>query len=314
MAFSGYSQLTPTTAQFPQIPSSFPPPYITSSSPTVVPPNSSVDITINGGLFTPSMTVLVGGSTVNSMTVVNVNQVIVNITSGAVQAFFDITVTNAGGTVVSTGALQIFATPWVDLRLGGAVLTIGNAAGSNIRHHASMTATRDAAGLFFTGLAPWSSWVKFESMQWVRGTNRTLQWVYSRPTANMMIGIASTATNEASAAQYAQFELSVYYASTTSLWGLYGNNGTVGTAGNNAQTVTIGAGTYKSIYTSDGGAGGTVTTYLLPSALPADWDNISNPISTIPVAGSLNPAQPNIMPGIIPQNGGTQRFIAVYVN
>lgn len=314
MAFSGYTELTATTAQFPKVSGAFPPPYINSVAPSVLPPNATADITIDGGLFTAATTVTVGGSTVNTITIININQMVVNITTGAVEAFFDITVTHTGGTVVSTNALQIFATPWLDLRLGGDVFTTGNGAGNDIRHQASITVARDANGMSFSGIAPWTSWVKFESLQWVRGTNRTLQWIYTQPTNNMMIGISSTATNEASTAQYSQFENSVYYSNATTLWGLYGNSGTVGSAGNVSQNAAIGAGTYKSIYTNDGGAGGTVTTYLLPSANPADWDDVSNAVSTIAIGGTLAPNEVNIMPGIIPQNGGTQRFVAVYVN
>lgn len=311
MAFNGYTEISGSVAKFPKV--SFPPPYIISSNPAVVGPGATTSITIIGGIFSSTTQVVIGGCSVNSITAISVNELSVNITAGVVQALFDITVTNTGGSATLTNGIQIFAIPWIDLRLGGATFTSGNGAGNDIRFKAGMTMTRDATGMYFSGSSPWSSWVKFESLAWIRGTNKTLSWIYSQPANNMMIGISSTATNEASTAQYSQFELSVYYSNSTSLWGLYGNNGTLGSAGNVSQTVSIGSGTYKSVYTNDGGLGGTVTTYLLPSAAQIDWDDISNPVSTITIGGSLNPSQPNIMPGIIPQNGGTQRFIAVYI-
>lgn len=313
MAFSGYTEITSTTAKFPKGGGGFPPPYINSSFPSVLPPNATTDITINGGLFTSTTKVSIAGSTVNTITVADVNTLIVNITTGATEGLFDVTVTDVGGVAVLSGGMRVFVTPWVDLRTGGAALTIGNAAGNDVRHGSGMTGVRDAGGMYFTGASPWSSWVKFESLGWVRG-GKTLQWVYTNPTAAMMIGVASTATNETSTAQYSQFETSVYYSGATSLWGLYGNNGTLGSAGNQSQSATIVAGTYKTIFTNDGGVGGTITTYLLPSSAKTDWDDISNPVSTIVTGGTLNPNEVNIMPGIIPVNGGAQRFLAVYVS
>ena len=57
-----------------------------------------------------------------------------------------------------------------------------------------MSLTRDANGMSFAGSTPWSSWVKFESLGWTRGTNQTVSWVFTTPTGAMMIGIGSDAT------------------------------------------------------------------------------------------------------------------------
>ncbi len=86
--------------------------------------------------------------------------------------------------------------------------------------------------MYFDGLNPWSSWVKFESLGWTRGSGKTLEWVLTTPTSSMMIGIGSDATNETSTAQYVQAEVEAYFQSSTTMWGLYGNSGTVGATAN----------------------------------------------------------------------------------
>jgi len=58
-------------------------------------------------------------------------------------------------------------------------------------------------------------------MAWTRGQNKTVEWVFTRPSSAMMIGIGSTATNETSTAQYIQAEVEIYFQNSTSMWGLY---------------------------------------------------------------------------------------------
>jgi len=206
---------------------------------------------------------------------------------------------------------------WVDLRTGGDVFTHGNAAGNDIRYRAGMSLVRDANGISFTGNSPWSSWVKFEFKKWVRGTDKSLLWIFTRPSSSMMIGIGSDATDESSSAQYSQGEVMAYFSSTTSMWGLYGNTGIVGNYGNQSHSVDItgGTGVYKIKFTHDGNAGtGVFTIYELPSANQNDWEDESNPLDSFTIGGSLNPDELNIMPFIIPRDGGSQRFIAFKIS
>lgn len=129
-----------------------------------------------------------------------------------------------------------------------------------------------------------------------------------------MIGIGSDATNESSSSQWAEAEVQAYFSGTTSFWGLYGNNGTPGSFGNQANGVSIAAGsTFKIKFEDDGDAGDRFTLYQLPSASSSDWDDESNVLSTFLIGGTLNPDETNIMPFIIPRSGGSQRFIAVRV-
>jgi len=301
-------------------------PYITDTFTYAVPVNSTNIIGINGENFTPNTTVSIVNpaftGTINSATVLNPKKIELNVTTDATLGVHDIVISNNGvlntqwaGNGVGMFDVQVFT--WMDLRAGGAAFTAGNAAGNDIRFRAGMAMSRDANGMFFTGSSPWSAWVKFESLGWARGSNSTLEWIFTQPTGAMMIGIGSTATNEVSTTQYAQAEVEAYFSASTTLWGLYGNTGTVGNAGNQSNNTSLGSCTsnvFKARFTNDGTAGsGVFTLYCLPSASPSAWNDVSNVLTTFTIGGSLNPAQANIMPFIIPNNGGAQRFIAVRV-
>lgn len=270
----------------------------------------TTDVFIRGGWFTNSTTVVIPGCTVNSVNIIDDDTISVNITTPAVDGFHDVEVTNEGGTTVFTNGIEVKLSVWSDLRAGGDVFNVG----TDIRLRAGMTMNRDATGMFFTGNDPWSSWVKFESLGWTRGQNLTMQMIFTRPTSFMMIGIGSTATNETNTAQYAQAENEAYFNSATSFWGLYGNNGTIGSAGNQNNTTTIagGTGVYKIKFEGDGGVGSAFTLYELPSVNQGDWDDESNIITSMTVGGTLNPDEVNIMPFIIPR-ADTQRFLAIKV-
>ena len=295
------------------LPSSSPAPFLDPNTYRVN-QNTTSDITITGSFFTPTTTVTIAGQTVNSVTFISDNELLVNVTSNATDGFYDVIVNN-GISTTATGIFEVKLSTWLDLRAGGDVFTDGNGAGNDIRYRVGMSLSRDAQGMSFNGSNPWSSWVKFESESWNRGDGKTLEWIFTTPTSSMMIGIGSDATNETNTAQYAQMETEVYFQNATTMWGLYGNNGTVGSAGNQSSSNSITSctsGVYKIKFENDGGAGSQFTLYCLPSSNPSDWDNETNIITTLTVGGSLNPNETNIMPVILPRTG-TQRFIALKV-
>ena len=215
---------------------------------------------------------------------------------------------------VVTFTLESFFSNWVDLRLGGDTLTIGQATGNDIRHRSGMTVQRDTSGMFFTGLNPWASWVKVESLQWQRGQNLTCEWIFTSPESFMMVGIGSTATDEANNSQFGQAEVQTYFNSGTNQWGLFGNNGNIGSTGFiNFNTSISTNRVYKVKFEGDGSVGQQYTLFELPSTSDSDWDDESNVLVTRTIGGTLNPNELNIMPFIIPRNGGSQRFLAVKV-
>lgn len=292
--------------------SGFPSPIITSIDKIVVNSNITLDLCIKGGYFTQTSIVSIPGITVNNIVSIDDDEIIVNITTNNVDGFYDLSVSNDTGTTTFNQQIEIRTSIWVDLRLNGDSFTSGNGAGNNIRHRAGMSLSRDASGMFFTGLNPWQSWVKFELFTWNRGEDKTLQWIFTNPTAAMMIGIGSNATNETSNSQFSQMENEAYFNSATNFWGLYGNNGNIGSAGNQSNNSTIPSNsTFKIKFEEDGGVGSQFTLYLLPSSNESDWDDESNIILNMTVGGSLNPDETVLFPVIIPRSGGTQRFIAL---
>jgi len=279
--------------------------------------NVTVDIKIEGGYMTNASTVTIVGQmagnpnlTVNNIYEIDDDYLLCNITTNAIDGLYDVIVTNETGTTTFTGGIEVELSVWEDLRLGGTTLTVG----TDVRMQSALTMQRDTSGISFTGANPWESWVKMEKYQFSRASNSTLQWIFTGPTTNMMIGIGSTATNEASTLQFSQAENEAYFNSATSFWGLYGNNGTIGTAGNQNQTTGITNGAvYKIKFTNSGSVGGEFTLYQLPSANQGDWDDESNIIVSMTIGGTLNPDEPTLMPFIIPRSASTQRFIALKI-
>ncbi len=298
-------------------------PYISTVNKYKMSPSTTGTFTLEGVNFTPTTAVSITNptftGTIDSVNVLSPTEMEVTVTSSATEELHDIVLSNSGvlNTAWTGNGVDLFevaTSTWKDLRSGGDSFTDGNGAGNDIRYRSGMSMSRDANGMYFSGASPWSSWVKFESLGWTRGTNQTVQWIFTNPDGGMMIGIGSDATNETSTAQYAQAEVEAYFDNSTNMWGLYGNNGTVGSAGNQSNSTAISSGgVYKIKFENDGDAGDTFTLYQIPSAAPGDWDNETNVITTFSIGGSLHPDETNIMPFIIPRNGGTQRFIAVKV-
>ena len=260
----------------------FPTAIITSITPNRFNHNSTEDVNINGSYFTvENGNITLPNYTINSFNIVSANLIEANITSNSTDGFFDLTVFNISGNSTLTNAVETKLSTWVDLRLGGDTFTHGNSAGNDIRYRSGMLLVRDSNGISFTGANPWQSWVKLEYLKWTRGQNKTLQWIFSKPTSNMMIGIGSDATNENDNAQYQQAEIEAYFNNTDSFWGVYGNSGTVGLAGNQNNSASIATGnTFKIKITNDGGVGGTFTLYRVQSPNPSDWDDETDIITS----------------------------------
>lgn len=283
-------------------------PIVTSSSFTI-PTSETTDITIEGYNFSAGTTVTITSQTVNSVTFVNPTVLIVNVTTTASAGSYDLTVTNEAGMAVVTNGIITIVVVWIDLRSGGETLSTG----SDVRMKTGMSVQRDVNGMYFTGSSPWSSWVKFErnDFQWARGDNRSLDWIFTRPTSAMMIGIGSSQTSETSTSQYTQAETLVYFSNSTSMWGFYGNSGTPGSSASQSAGFSIagGTGVFKAQWTNDGSAGCTFTLYEIPSVLPTSWNDISTILYTTTIS-TVTPSQSPIFPFIIPLNGGSMRFVA----
>jgi hypothetical protein len=297
-------------------------PFISSVKINVA-PSVTKTFTIEGKKFTPTSDVSIINptfdGTIDTVNVLSPTSIEVTVTTTATEELYDLVITNGGvlNTQWSGNGVDGFEVKksWIDLRLGGEVFTDGNAAGNDIRYKSTMSMSRDANGMYFTGQGIWSSWVKFESLGWTRGSSKTLQWIFAEPDGAMMIGIGSDATNESASTQYQQSEVVAYF-SASSLSSLHGNNGTVGSETSQSNSTSLnscGSDVFKIKFENDGSAGGQFTLYCLPSAAESDWDDELTVMKTFAIGGSLNPDEVNIMPFIIPRSGGAQRFIAVRV-
>ncbi len=297
-------------------------PYVENVYPKTITPNTSTTLYISGGNLDYNTNISIPGwsGTIDEIRHISNTEIEVDITTDSSENMYSIVLIN--GSKQSTGyiadngenVLEVKTPTWLDLRLGGDSFTDGNSAGNDIRYASGMSMSRDSNGMYFTGDSPWGSWVKFESLAWVRGDDKTLQWIFSQPDSSMMIGIGSDATNENSNSQYAEAEVESYFSNSNTFWGLYGNTGTLGSAGyQNISTnlYSCSSDIFKIKYEGDGDNGDRFTLYCLPSSDRSDWDNESNILRTFNIGGSLDPDETNIMPFIIPRNGGSQRFLGV---
>ncbi len=271
------------------------------------------DIQITGGYFTETTKVTINGQTVNSIQYINNHTLAVNVTSGSIDGFYTLTVDNGQGTA-SNNLFEVKLSVWVDLRLGGDTLTDGNGAGNDIRYRSGMSLTRTATGMQFSGSNPWSSWVKFERDTFLRENNDKLSWIIKQPISSAMVGIGSDQTNELSNAQYQEMETLTYFSSSNIIWGLYGNNGIVGTTGSQGLTINTSPYPYlKLVFENSGSKGGQFSVYGLNSASSVtDWDDTTNLINTFVIGGTLDPSQTNLMPCLVPRVG--DEYIAYKIN
>lgn len=272
--------------------------------------NITTDIFIRGGWFTNNTTVNIEGITINSTTIVDDDTIRVNITTPTSDGFHNVDVTNEGGKTTFGNAIEIKLSSWVDLRQGGETFVNG----TDIRVRTGMTINRDADGMYFTGLNPWESWVKFESLSWNREDSLTLQWIISAPSSFMMIGIGSNATNENSNSQFNQGESMAYFNNSSNFWGLYGNDGNVGSTGffRQGDGVIDPTGFLKLTFENSGGQGSLFTLSQIPTGDPSDWDSVGSIIKQYNISNTLNPDEQNIMPFIIPRTD-SQRFLALKI-
>jgi len=102
--------------------STYPAPYLTEIPNNNYLPNTTGNIVLKGSFFTPNMTVLIQGQTVNYITFISDNEIYVNITTGSEEGLFGVTLNN-GLSVTFADALLIVlgdvykptASDWIDV-------------------------------------------------------------------------------------------------------------------------------------------------------------------------------------------------------
>lgn len=286
----------------------FPKPIVVSLDKQTFSHNATTNVVLNGSYFTLGTTVIVNQQSVNNVTINNGGELVFELTTNDIDGSYDLIIENESGQTIVSNAITVLLSQWIDLRLGGDDFVVGQ----DLRLRSGMNMNRDSSGMYFDGASPWVSWVKFESLSWNRGEGRSLEWIFTAPTAHMMIGIGSDQTNETNNAQYSQAEVQAYFTSSTNFWGLYGNNGNVGSAGNNSNSANFGSNsTLKIKFEDDGGKGSLFSIYELPNSDASSWDDESNLLKQFNIGGTLNPSQSKLMPFIISRANSSQRFIAI---
>ncbi|WP_428232473.1 IPT/TIG domain-containing protein [Flavobacterium sp.] len=84
----------------------YPAPFLRDVSPISILPNSTQNLTFEGAFFTPDMTLLIVGQTVNYITFITDNLIKVNVTTGSAQGNFDV-ILNNGRIATFTDAILI---------------------------------------------------------------------------------------------------------------------------------------------------------------------------------------------------------------
>jgi hypothetical protein len=87
-----------------------PAPYMESLIPDSTLPSTITNLTIKGSFFTPTMTVVVAGQTVNNINFKNDNLVVVNITTGATEGLYSVTLNNGIATVYNNAFSVVLGT------------------------------------------------------------------------------------------------------------------------------------------------------------------------------------------------------------
>ncbi len=181
--------------------STFPAPEISSVTPNQLNRNTTQDITIQGNWFTSSTTVAISGQTVNSVTVVNSITLVVNVTTGNVAGFFDVTTTtNEGGSATQEDGLKLLG-----IICSTAVLTPTNA--NVIVSGNSATGNADAA---------WGSNSFYDNTHSIQAPGEYVQFAISQPPA-----LAGLTYNQNPTGHWGDNNFAVFaYSSSQLTWGM----------------------------------------------------------------------------------------------
>jgi len=285
-------------------------------------PGETRTLTIRGKNFSPETEIMLSDfdGSIDEINIFSPESLSLTITAGLTDSLSDIILRNGTRSNLLWGEngkdfLITRELNWIDLREGGTNLTVGNGEGNDIRHRSGMTMNRDEKGMYFTGINPWQSWVKFSFLEWERGEKRNLEWIFSNNASYFMIGVGAKDTNEENNSQWREGETLAYF-NANSFNGFYGSNGTGGygtDTGGNFSFPSGGSQVYKIRFENDGEKGSSFYLYKLPSDDPSDWNDTENLLIKRVIGGSLNPNKDHILPFITPQNGGTLRFLGVRV-
>jgi hypothetical protein len=100
-----------------------PAPYLEASIPNSILPSTTTDFTLKGAFFTPTMTVAIAGQTVNYITFISDNEVKVNVTTGATEGSYAITLNNGLSATFPSALLIVLGTVTIPIASDYTILT-----------------------------------------------------------------------------------------------------------------------------------------------------------------------------------------------
>ena len=268
---------------------------------------------LKGSYFTESTQVEITGDTIiSSVEFINQSELKVSVIGGSSVGNYDLSLMNNGGVKTYSNRINVLSKNWVDLRVGGTPLTIGTLPTDDIIHSAGLTVSRDANGLKQVGANNWDDWIKFNNLQFTRGDNKTIEFIFINNYQTLMLGIGSTQAVQSNV-MFSQYESQLYFQTPTKIYGIYGNNGTLGVS---KTDILIGVKEankyYKLKIDKDGSVGSKFQVFELPDGTENSWndesllihENISN----------LTPNKQTLMPVCLPRFASHLRILAVNIH
>ena len=284
-------------------------PVVSSISPTRLFIGFDAQLTIKGSFFRPSMTVQIGGVTVNSVEFKSDNLVEVNITVGSETQFSNVTLDN-GKELVIENAIELLdpEDSIIDLRSGGTGFS-----DSAIEVRSGMSWERSNEGLFFRGNDPWRSWARFvgDDDQWVwnREEKHTLSWIFRHTSSVFMLGIGSRSNAPTDNFQFRQAEVLGYFTNTTFI-SVFGSTGSLGNTTSVSVNQAVPTEFKKLTIENNGEPGARVLLHGIGSE-PNQWLDDSNLLAEVEIPNSFGADEPEIMPFVIPRNGASTLFLGM---
>lgn len=205
---------------------------------------------------------------------------------------------------------------WTDLR--GTSLALG----SDITHRSTITVTKHADGLGFSGQTNWGAWCKVDALAWNPDSDKkSLGMIWKGADRNFMLGVGSAGMNLNSNSMHVQAKCVPYMVGSTTqyVWGWYGCQDRYGwvTRGYMADLGAIylpnGAAAYKVVITDNGDYKAFINVYALSDE--NGFDDTSQLVISRQILTAIPFSSGSLMPLILPyqQNAGL-RLIAAGVS
>ncbi|BBI90645.1 hypothetical protein HYO65_gp253 [Tenacibaculum phage PTm1] len=237
----------------------------------------------------------------------------VTITAKDILKKYNLTIISEFGENTYNEMLDVRESNWIDLREGGSAIKAGITDDKDLIIRSGMVYIRDKRGIYFMGIQRWKTIARFNKLKWKRSEEtKTIEFIMTAPQGAMMLGLGTDERNNLSTSQWKEHDLTLFFNSPTSYWGLYGHNV--------IPNSYVRVGSYakfdpnsvlKIRIENNGNVGAYVKVYVMPNE--TDWDAEGTLIVNQKVSNKFPVNSETIMPVLMPFSGVSQRFIAIKV-